>query len=168
MGEIVRKFMATDAMSYVDTYRRLIMTTPGDIKVSRERIEARLQEMNLVPSRLYAELCAHEHALNFVLKKQEPGMVILGEAQAEQESDESIKRDEERQQREAEVDDLRRKLKHAAQQYHELEVELVERRQEVASLNRKLAQTYNTFAVSGIASITVLLVLVGLIFRQLG
>jgi hypothetical protein len=164
MAEPVRKFMAADAVAYVDTYRRLIMNTPGDITAARERLEARMLEMNLVPSRLYAELRAHEHACNFVLKKQEPGMVVLGDAKEEGDGAAvAVARDDERRQLEEEAADLRRKLRAAAQQQHELETELVVQSQEVGRLKRKLAQTYNSVAVGGVAVIVVLLVLFGII-----
>jgi predicted RNase H-like nuclease (RuvC/YqgF family) len=164
MAEPVRKFMAGDAVAYVDTYRRLIMNTPGDITASRERLEARMHEMNMVPSRLYAELRAHEHAVNFVLKKQEPGMVTLGEAvEGSDGTTDLTARAEELRQLEDEVVDLRRNLRMAAQQQHELETELVVQSQEVGRLKRKLEQTYNSVAVGGVAVIVVLLVLFGII-----
>ncbi|WP_127474735.1 hypothetical protein [Sulfurivermis fontis] len=164
MAEAVRKFMAGDAVAYVDTYRRLIMNTPGDISAAKERLEARMREMNLVPSRLYAELRAHEHALNFVLKKQEPGMVVLGEARDDSESAAGVAaHDEEKRRLEDEVSELRRNLKRAAQQQHELEAELIVQSQEVARLKNKLAQTYNSVAVGGVAVVVVLAVLFGII-----
>jgi chromosome segregation ATPase len=164
MAEAIRKFMAGDAVAYVDTYRRLIMHTPGDITAAKERLLDRMHEMNLVPARLYAELRAHEHALNFVLKKQEPGMVILGDAKEEAESAvDTAAQDEARRKLEEEAADLRRHLKRAAQRENELEAELVVQGQEVARLQRKLAQTYNSVAVGGVAMIVVLLVLFGII-----
>lgn len=164
MSETVRKFMASDAMAYVDTYRRLVMNTPGDITAARERLEAKIRDMNLVPARLFAELRAHEHALNFVLKKQEPGMVTLGEAQADTESAAGIAaRDQERRQLEDEMAELRRTLKKAAQREHELETELVMQQQELNRLKRKLAQTYNSVAVGGVAMVVVLLALFSII-----
>lgn len=164
MAESVRKFMAGDAVAYVDTYRRLIMNTPGDISAARERLEARMHEMNLVPARLYAELRAHEHALNFVLKKQEPGMVVLGEAREDGESAAGVAvHDEEKRRLEDEVAELRRNLTRAAQQQHELEAELIVQSQEAARLKHKLTQTYNSVAVGGVAVVVVLLVLFGII-----
>lgn len=164
MADAVRKFMAADAVAYIDTYRRLIMHTPGEITAAKERLQDRMHEMNLVPARLYAELRAHEHALNFVLKKQEPGMVILGDAKDGAENDvATAAQDEERRKLEEEAADLRRHLKRAAQREHELEAELVMQGQEVARLQRKLAQTYNSVAVGGVAVIVVLAVLFGII-----
>lgn len=164
MAEALRKFMAGDAVAYVDTYRRLIMHTPGEITAAKERLEARMHEMNLVPARLYAELRAHEHAHNFVLKKQEPGMVVLGEAHEDIESAAGVAaHDEEKRRLEDEVAELRRNLKRAAQERHELETELIVQRQEVARLKNKLAQTYNSVAVGGVAVMVVLVVLFGVI-----
>ncbi len=164
MSETVRKFMASDAMAYVDTYRRLIMTTAGDIAASKERLEAKMGEMNLVPPRLYAERSAHEHALNFVQKKQEPGMVTLGETPVDSQSIAAIaERDQARRQLEDELAGLRRQLQQTMQREHELESALVVRGQEAARLQRKLAQTYNSVAVGGVAVVTVLLVLFGII-----
>lgn len=165
MSEPVRKFMASDAMAYVDTYRRLVMSTPGDITASKERLEAKMREMNMVPPRLYAERCAHDHALNFVQKRLDPGMVTLGEAadQTDTTDSTSTAAQEQHQLLEDELAGLRRQLKQAAQHAHELEADLVVKSQELGRLHRKLAQTYNSVAVGGVAVIVVLLVLFGLL-----
>ncbi len=157
MTKEVRKFMASDAIAYVDTYRRLIMNTPTDILSSRERLEAKILELPLVPSRLYAERSAHEHALGFVTDRHEPGMVVLG---PQEETPVGPSADAEaRRQLEEEVADLRQRLRQAAQREQELEGQLVVKGQEVAGAYRKLAQAQNSMAVGGIAMAVVILVL---------
>ncbi len=144
------KFMASDAFAYVDTYRRLVMTTPGDISASKERLEAKMNEMNMVPPRLFAELRAHEHAFNFVGRKQDPGMVVLGDQPAESALTQSAD-DEARQRLQDERDQARDMLRQAGGQIQDLEAALVVQRQETARVRRKLSQTYSTFTVSGVA-----------------
>ena len=165
MSEPVRKFMASDAFAYVDTYRRLVMNTPGDITASKERLQAKMLEMNLVPPRLYAELRAHEHAFNFVAKQQEPGMVSLGEQAAEGQGDAAAAA-EARRELEEQVSDLRKELRKAAQREQELEAEGVMQRQEIGRLQRKVAQANNNAAAVGIALGIVVLVLAGILLTR--
>jgi len=168
MSAEIYKFMAADAISYVDTYRRLIMNTPGDISISRDSLDERMQEMNVVPPRLYAELRAHEHALDFVLKQQEPGMVALGELPAPPSEEEQAERRDKLERLENEQRACKQKLKQLTQQRQEMEAELVERRQEVEGLKRKISQTYDTVAVSGVATVIILLALLASLFVRVG
>lgn len=164
MSEQVRKFMASDAIAYVDTYRKLLMQTPGDVNDSLGRLKNKMFEMNLVPPRLYAELRAHEHAIGYLTKQQDPGMVVLGDAKAEPTAVESASAENEEIERLTdELKDTQKKLKFAAQHIHDVEAELVGKRQELARLQRKIAQTYNSVAVAGVAVVVVLLVLVSII-----
>lgn len=149
------KFMASDAFAYVDTYRRLVMSTPGDISASKERLEARMNEMNLVPPRLFAELRAHEHAFNFVGKKQDPGMVVLSEQPAASVLAGSADA-EERKRLEDELDQARAMLRQSAQHIQDIEADLVVQRQETARMQRKLAQTYSTVSIGGAALLLML------------
>lgn len=165
MSEQVRKFMASDAFAYVDTYRRLVMNPPGDITASRERLEAKMLEMNLVPPRLYAELRAHEHAFAFVTKQQEPGMVTLGEQKGE-DSGALAAAAEQRRELEDEIDELRKRLRQAAQREQELEADVVLRRQEVGILQRKLAQANNSAAVVGVVLGIVVVALLGILLTR--
>jgi len=167
MTEQVRKFMASDAMAYVDTYRKLLMQPPGDVTESLERLKTKMFEMNLVPPRLYAEMRAHEHAFNYLTKQQEPGMVILGDAKAEPTPQElAAAENEEMERLEDELKDAQKKLRRAAEHIQQQEAELVIKRQEAARLQRKIAQTYNSVAVAGAAMVVVLLVLLGIIISK--
>lgn len=147
MSQQIYKFMASDAFAYVDAYRRLVMSTPGDITASKERLEEKIRDMNLVPPRLYAELRAHEQAFNFVMKRQDPGMVVLGD----QPGDGGPAVDEVRQQLEEDLSEARKLLRQCSQHQQELETQLVIQRQETARLQRRLAQTYNSAMVGGTA-----------------
>lgn len=167
MTEQVRKFMASDGMAYVDTYRKLLLQPPGDVTESLERLKTKMFEMNMVPPRLYAELRAHEHALNYLVKRQDPGMVILGEAKAEPTAQEvAAAENEEVERLEDELKDAQKKLKIATQHIHDVEAELVMKRQEAARLQRKIAQTYNSVAVAGVAMVVVMLVLLGIVISR--
>lgn len=163
MADEVRKFMASDGFAYVDTYRRQVMNPPGDVKASMERLQERMHGMNLVPPRLFAELRAHEHALNFLLKQQDPGMVLLGEAAAA--ATDTADADA-RQELDDALAELRRHLKQAAQREHELQVELVQKNQELSRLNRKLTETYNSVGVGGFAVVVIVLVLIWMLLSR--
>lgn len=166
MSQPTYKFMASDAFAYVDTYRRLVMSTPGDITASRERLETRMSEMNLVPPRLYAELRAHEHAFNFVMKKQDPGMVVLGDQPAALDSAGPSPDEEARRRLEDELDQARKLLRQSSQRQQDLEAELVVRHQELGRLQRKLSQTYNSVAVGGVAVLLMVLAALALVWRH--
>ncbi len=165
MSEPVRKFMASDAFAYVDTYRRLVMNTPGDITASKERLREKMLEMNLVPPRLYAELRAHEHAFNFVTKQQDPGMVNLGE-QGGDEAAGAAKAADARRELEEEISGLRKELRKAAQREQELEAETVMQRQEMGRLQRRVAQANNNAAVIGVFLGIIVLVLAGILLTR--
>ncbi|MCK9530251.1 MAG: hypothetical protein M0R77_06775 [Gammaproteobacteria bacterium] len=76
------KFRAADAFAYVDTYRRHILYPATRVQVDVNQARERLldPQASLSPTRLYAELRALEHALAFVTKREDPGLVVLGES----------------------------------------------------------------------------------------
>jgi len=76
------KFRAADAFAYVDTYRRHILYPAARVQVDVSQARERLlsPQGTLSPTRLYAELRAIEHALAFITKREDPGLVVLGES----------------------------------------------------------------------------------------
>lgn len=76
------RFRAADAFAYVDTYRRHILYPAPRVQADVDQAHERLldPQAGLSPTRLYAELRALEHALAFVTKREEPGLVVLGES----------------------------------------------------------------------------------------
>jgi|GEM_PF-1319320 len=159
------RFRASDALVYADTFRRLRLESARDISNGIERVRERMFEMNSPPPRLYAELRAHEHALAFVLKREEPGMVILGESEPDEESEEGAlaremaRQAEQRRELESEVERLRGQLRQARQQADELEGRLVQSQQAQASLRRRLSQAHANTAVLGVAAAAIILAL---------
>lgn len=178
MGDQPYRFLANDAFVYVDTYRRLLMGAPPLIRSALEQLEEKTWSSNQAPSRLYAELRAHQHALERLLKEEEPGLVVLGEAG----SDSETGQDGPQQVRQAEApaandtreelmrcrgenEALEASLKQAKEREHELQGELVQRRHEIGRLERRLSYTHSTATVLGTTLAVVTIVLVFVLFR---
>ena len=153
MVDEVKRFLAGDAFAYVDTYRDGILKTAGALNDEKERMQNKFWESSSIDSRFYAELRAVEHALDYVLKGEEPGMVVLGEAsEAEGEGGGSSPAElqqcrqtlEALSEEKARTDKAYRQLTGQAQQ---LQAQLVQTRQETNILRRRLTQNNSTFVV---------------------
>ena len=161
--EKTRSFRASDAFHYVDTYRSLILNEAGYIEAEKKRIEEKMWGMGMVPARLYAELRAHEHALDKKVEGTDPGVVVLGpdeEGEGDEGKGPPRPTREELQEKEREIESLRGKLRVAEAREQDLQTELVKRRQDIGRLKRKLDQTYSSIYV---VSITLGLVIVVLL-----
>ncbi len=152
----IPNFPAKDAFVYVENYRRLILLPPSRIEVEKQRLEERYWNAAAVPPHYYAELRAHEHALEYALKRTEPEMVVLGdEAKWKEEAQKGeLQRAAERALQEQELKRLRDELgdaqrivRVAQQREAELQAEIVQKAQQHQRLERKLSQTYSTFVV---------------------
>lgn len=158
-------FQASDAFAYVDTYRSLILNDGSYIESEKKRLEEKIWNMNMVPSRLQAELQAHDHALAKVMDGKEPGTVAFGgdgESGDEDASSAEAARAymEQAKELKTEVDRLTAKLRTAAAQEQELQAEVVRKNQEINRLRRKLEQTYSSiYVVSATFGVIVLVLL---------
>lgn len=164
-------FQASDAFSYVDAYRNLILNDANFIESEKKRLEEKMWNMNVVPSRLQAELRAHEHALAKVVEGSEPGTVVLdgsvGAGEAEEDgADQTAAYQEEIKALQREVESLKTKLRTAAAQEQELNAAVIRKKQEVNRLQRKLEQTYSSIYV--VSATFGVIVLVLLVIRFLG
>lgn len=165
------KFYAADAFVYVDTYRRHILYPAARLQTDLNRVRERLLDpkSELSPSRLYAELRGVEHALAFVLRREEPGLVVLGESEADvaalagsinggksaKELANELRACEEQNQT------LEISLKQAKQREQELSAELLSREQNIERLKRRLETSESTITVLS-AALAVMIVLLTL------
>ena len=92
-------------------------------------------------------------------------MVTLGEQKGE-DSGALAAAAEQRRELEDEIDELRKRLRQAAQREQELEADVVLRRQEVGILQRKLAQANNSAAVVGVVLGIVVVALLGILLTR--
>ena len=166
-------FQASDAFAYVDAYRNLILNDANHIESEKKRLEEKMWNMNVVSSRMQAEMRAHEHALAKVLEGTDPGTVVLdgsvgaGEADESGDDQEAIAAYQEQvKQLQRETESLKHKLRTAAAQEQELQTEVVRKKQEVNRLHRKLEQTYSSIYV--VSATFGVIVLVLLVIRFLG
>lgn len=151
------KFRAADAFVYVDTYRRHILYPAARVQTDLNRARDQLidPKSNLSPSRLYAELRALEHALAFVTRREEPGLVVLGESEEDTEalaanatggkSAKQLAHDLRVCEEHSETLEL--SLKQARQREHELNAELQAREQHIARLQLRLETSQSTVTV---------------------
>jgi hypothetical protein len=170
MLDTVVAIQAGDIFFYVDNYRRLIRKSIGEINREKELYEEKFWQSEFVGIRYYAGLRAFEHAINYVLKQEEPGMVLFGDegkqgASVEGQS-ELIEaacrkvRDEKR----AEVEGLKRQLQQASAKEQELQGELVQREQQIRILARRMESAQSTYVVLIGAMGLIITVLVGIQF----
>lgn len=163
-------FRATDAFTYVDTYRRAILNHASRITSEKEKLEEKMWGMAVVPSRLYAEWRAHEHALRFVVESKDPEVVVIGPDDGSEEAPDPAERAEEvrarLEQAEADLAQAQRKLRQATEREHDHEVEMVRKNQELARVKRKLSQTYSSISVVSTTFLVVLVVLLAIRFLR--
>jgi chromosome segregation ATPase len=169
------KFRAADAFVYVDTYRRHILYPAPRVQADLNRVRERLLDpnQNLSPTRLYAELRAVEHALAFVIKREEPGLVLLGEGEGEGDmpvaaangpgkSAKQLAHDLRLCEEHAETLEL--SLKQSKQREHELAAELQSREQYIERLKLRLETNQSTITVLSATLAVMVLVLVLVLF----
>lgn len=174
------KFRAVDAFVYVDTYRRQILHPASRIQSDLRRINDQLMHpaANLSPTRLYAELRAYEHALNFVVKREEPGMVVLGETDDDvAQAQVNLNNNDGKPLRSAKqlANDLRIceehsetldvSLRQAKTRESELLDEIREREHRIERINRRMANSQSTLTVLSVTlGVTVLALLLSVFF----
>ena len=165
----VEKFSARDAFTYTDTYRKAIKLSAAAIATEKERLKERYRRGGGTDSSYYAELRGLEHAMNHVVKGEEPQKVILGELDGT--SKNSVEAREEKLQ--AQLVDVQRRLskekedkerlkkdlKTVGEAYNKLQVEATALSKAVMQLRRKVTQTSNTFGVVGFSMFVVIVVL---------
>jgi len=150
------KFRASDAFVYVDSYRRAILHPLPRIQADIARVREHTEAAKLSPTRYFAELRALEHAANFVLKREEPGLVVLGESEEGVEvgdgkggtvtkSAKQLATDLRRCEEHGET--LEIALKQAKSREHELQTEIVAREQQIARMQRRLDNIQSTVTV---------------------
>lgn len=173
-------FESRDAMVYVDTYRRLRLEEGSSIERSKQRLMEKYWNVAQAPTRYYAELRAHEHALAFVTRRQEPGLVVLGDIVAEPEPgseteseearmiaalSETIKaKGEEIGNLTAQAARLNAQIATMEEEHRDAKAEIANKEQQLRRLRERLMQTNSTFMVVG-AMLT--LVVIALLYLYL-
>lgn len=170
MGEEIKQFLASDAFTYVDAYRSSILKSASVLNGEKDRLQNKFWESSSVESRFYAELRAVEHALDYVLQGNEPGMVVLGEpgkegagGMSQAEFDECRQALQEVTQEKGKLDKAHRQL---VGQAHELQAQLVQQRQEANALRRRLTQNSSTFVVIAMTMFAVILTLLWVLWGR--
>lgn len=165
-----QSFRAADAFAYVDTYRRSILNHASRISAEKEKLEEKMWGMTVVPSRLYAEWRAHEHALRFVVENKETDVVVIGPDEGSADTPDPLEKAEELRGRaeraENELGQANRKLRQAAEREHDYQVEMVKKNQELARVKRKLSQTYSSISVVGTTFLVLVVILGAIHFFQ--
>lgn len=175
MAARVDQFSARDAFLYTDTYRKAVKMNAATIATEKERLKERYRSGGGIDSNYYAELRALEHAMNHVVKGEEPRQVLLGELDGsgkDSEKDPAAKLtarladvqkvlSKEKEDKES----LKKDLKKVGDAYQKLQAEAGELRKITVRLRRKLSQTSSTFGVVGFAMFVVIVVLTLAVIR---
>jgi len=171
MAEELKRFLASDAFTYVDTYRSSILKSAVELNGDKERLQNRFWESSTVGSRYYAELRAVEQALDYVLKGSEPGMVVLGDESKEPGVGEAPQGELERcrlslQALSEEKERQDRAYRTLSSQAHELQAQLVQQHQVTNALRRRLVQNNSTFVVIATTMFAVILTLLWVLWGR--
>ena len=164
-----KSFYAADAFAYVDTYRRLSMESPAAINASMERVKEQMLGVKSIPSRVYAELRAHEHALDSRLKKEEaPGLVVIGEKSDEGEALPVHVRQalEEKLHVEAELERARAQIKKVTEWGHDLDAQVIKKTKELGRLQRRYSQAVSSYGITIAALVAGIFVLAGILLLR--
>lgn len=149
-----------DVFTYTDLYRRLKVESGDYVNKEKERLVERYWNVEERPSSYWAKLRAHEHALEWIQHRREPGTVVFGETDEEGKPGGGLleqRTDELRQCRE-ESAQLMRQMKQYREREEEWQAELVQRNQSVARCERRLSQTQSTFVVVGLTLLSVIVI----------
>lgn len=144
------QFQAKDAFTYVDTYRSGIHKTADILREEKEKLDKRLWEQEKVDPQLLAELRGVEHAINYVVRGEEPELVSLGEASGGESVVSAVELSECRDtvnRLSNERNRLDQKVKQLKNQGQEIQTEVIRARQQNQALQRRLTQSNSTFVV---------------------
>jgi len=87
MSSDFMSFMADDAFSYVEAYRKAQEWTPEKISSKVAWLQPRVNGEEEMDSKVYAEYRGYEHALKFQMDREDPSLVFLGPDKARQKAD---------------------------------------------------------------------------------
>lgn len=171
MSDKGRQFEAREVFAYVDAYRSGIGKTAEILREEKEKLEKRYWESNYADRQLVAQLRGVEHALNYVEKGEEPGVVVLGDAPSgetqEGESGGALAECQEVvQSLSSQRNLLDQKVKQLKNQGQELQAEVIHARQRSLILQRRLVQSNSTFVVVVATMFAVIMVQLYLLWKH--
>ncbi|MGM0593501.1 MAG: hypothetical protein ACQETD_03100 [Pseudomonadota bacterium] len=168
MSDESRQFNASEVFAYVDTYRSGIHKSAEILREDKEKLEKRYWEQQNPDPRMLAELRALEHALLYVEKGEEPGVVVLagGGADGGTSAAELKECQEQLEHYAGERVRYEQKIKQLKNQGEELHTEAVRYRQQWQILQRRLAQSNSTFVVVVMTMFMVILVQLYLLWSR--
>jgi len=170
MSDNGRKFEAREAFSYVDTYRSGIQKTAEILNEEKEKLEQRYWDTPDADRALVAQLRATEDALNYVVKGEEPGVVVLSDAPSGEgdggDGAELAECRESLQSINHQRNLLDQKVKQLKNQGQELQGEVIRARQAAVILQRRLSQSNSTFVVVVATMFVVILVQLYLLWKH--
>jgi hypothetical protein len=169
MSSETKQFYASEAFSYVDAYRSGTHKTAEILREEKEKLDKKYWENDSAPAELVAELRGIEHALNYVVKGEEPGLVRLGDGAPGEGGSSAAELNECRETLQLlsnERNRLEQKLKQSKNQGQELQAEMIRARQQSQALRRRLVQNNSTFVVVVATMFLVILVQLYLIWNR--
>lgn len=87
MSSDYMSFMADDAFTYVEAYRKSQEWTPEKISSKVAWLQSRVNGEDELDSKVYAEYRGYEHALKFHMDREEPTLVFLGPDRAKRKAE---------------------------------------------------------------------------------
>lgn len=170
MSEKTVAIQAGDIFFYVDNFKRLIRKSVGEINREREQYEAKYWDSEFVGTRYYAGLRAHEHAVDYVLRQEQPGLVLFGDKPDDEVGEEKQSNlieeacNKVRAEKQTEVDGLKQQLQQSRKKEQEMQGEVVQREQQLRILARRMESAQSTYIVLVGAMGVIIVLLLGVQF----
>ena len=148
-------FMADDAFTYVEAYKKAQEWTPEKISSKVAWLQPRINGEDELDSKVYAEYRGYEHALRFHMDREEPSLVFLGPDRAKRvaEEVEQITPEEQIEMLQERVQKLREDLAMQKKAKANAEMDLTRAKHESSNLSNKLSNCqaiqYILLATSG-------------------
>jgi len=141
MSSDFMSFMADDAFSYVEAYRKAQDWTPEKISSKVAWLQPRINGEDELDSKVYAEYRGYEHALKFHMDREAPSLVFLGPDRAKKKSEieEQITPEEQIEQLQERVQKMREDLAMQKRAKANAEMDFSRARSEAQVLTNKLS-----------------------------
>lgn len=141
MSNDFMSFMADDAFSYVEAYRKSLEWTPEKISSKVAWLQPRINGEDELDSKVYAEFRGYEHALKFHIDRESPTLVFLGPDRQKRktEVDEQVTPEEQIELLQERIQKMREDLAMQKRAKTSAEVDFSRARNEAQGLTNKLS-----------------------------
>ncbi len=170
MSETNCRFKTKDAFVFVDTYRTLNGRNVTDISDAKKALEDRYWNRNSEIPNYWAQLRAHEAALEKKASGHDPEEIVLGDTQGQAGTAEEQNRQpgqaEQLLQLQGELGEAQKALRKAAATEQEMKVGFMRQQQALVRAQQRLRQNNAAFLVVGFTMLAAIVVLLTMLVSK--